>query len=64
MAKKNDTSLFSIFKSILTGGKSDMKKILKDNPELAKDAKELAGYYKKVKRDLDKVNADFDIDKI
>jgi len=37
MSKKNKLSMISILKSLVTGGKSDLKNVIKDNPDITPD---------------------------
>lgn len=53
MAKQTTHSLIDILKIILTGGKSNLNKIFKDDPDLAKNSADLKGAYIKIKKRLD-----------
>ena len=48
-----------IVKSILSGGKSDLKKTIKDNPELLDDIENVKDLFQNGLKDLDKIKADF-----
>ena len=57
MSKKSKFSMMSILKSMMSGGKSDLKKAIKDDPDI--DLDDIKKFFKDGISDLDAIHKEF-----